>query len=417
MPNRYSKNRPGSGLRNRGNREAYVNPNPSNNRRGSGVRNKTSTYRPDSGNTNTQINNNQSVKRSARDTFKGDKTVSSTGILLQYPIARTPSERTGDTLLIKCIEYVPPKGGAGIDAKIDNLMMLNKTTNKYEVIPVAKRKDPNSKFYNTKPRVTTNLISGNQRMREQQKVKYYVELPAPQEVNDSNSVTWGEDTLNALELAALNVARGAMEANPDNAVAAAQLAVQALQTGVDFGDTLGGEVSSAVRAAISGAAVGALGGNVSAQSVIARSTGQILNSNTELLFQGVNLRSFPFSITFTPRDPNEAGVVKAIIRSFKQSMAAKASEFNGSSATGLFLKSPDVFSLRYRLDGKDHPFLNAFKLCALTAMSVNYTNAGTYASYDDGTPVAIRLNMTFKEINPIYNEDYLQDEAGDGVGY
>ena len=50
-------------------------------------------------------------------------------------------------------------------------------------------------------------------------------------------------------------------------------------------------------------------------------------------------------------------------------------------------------------------------------MTVNYTNAGTYASYSDGTPVAIRLNMTFKEINPIYNEDYLQPEAGSGVGY
>ena len=98
-------------------------------------------------------------------------------------------------------------------------------------------------------------------------------------------------------------------------------------------------------------------------------------------------------------------------------MAAKAGEFNGSSATGVFLKSPDVFSLRYLHDGADHPFLNAFKLCALTAMTVNYTNAGTYASYSDGTPVAIRLNMTFKEINPIYNEDYLQPEAGSGVGY
>ena len=50
-------------------------------------------------------------------------------------------------------------------------------------------------------------------------------------------------------------------------------------------------------------------------------------------------------------------------------------------------------------------------------MSVNYTNAGTYATYDDGIPVAIRLNMTFKEINPIYNEDYLEAEAGPGVGY
>ena len=51
-------------------------------------------------------------------------------------------------------------------------------------------------------------------------------------------------------------------------------------------------------------------------------------------------------------------------------------------------------------------FLNSFKLCALTGLNVNYTNAGTYASYDGGTPVNIRLNMTFKELNPIYSEDY-----------
>ena len=163
--------------------------------------------------------------------------------------------------------------------------------------------------YADRPTITTNFQSGNQRMQEQQKVKYYVELPAPQEINDSNSVTWGEDTLNALELAALNVARSAMEGNADGGLQAAQVAVQALQTGVEL-DGVGGDVNSAIRAAISGAAVGALGGNVSAQSVIARSTGQILNSNTELLFQGVNLRTFPFSCTFTPRSPDEAKVVK-----------------------------------------------------------------------------------------------------------
>ena len=48
---------------------------------------------------------------------------------------------------------------------------------------------------------------------------------------------------------------------------------------------------------ISGTAISALGGNVSATSIVARSTGQILNNNLELLFQNVNLRSFPYSIT------------------------------------------------------------------------------------------------------------------------
>ena len=408
----------GSGAKSRGNSVPYVNPNPSKNVRGQHFKNKTSTYKPDP---NSGEGKNTNTKKGQVKDFESGKVVSSTGIFLSYPIARSPSERTGDTLLIKCIEYVPPKAGAGLDLEVDNLYYKdNKDGGKIKIVDGKARKE-NPGLFADRPTLRHNFTSGNQRMLEQQKIQYYIELPAPQEVNDSNSVTWGEDTLNALELAALSVARAAMTANPEGGIQVAQAAVSALQTGVNF-DTLDGDINASIRAAISGAAVGALGGNVSAQSVIARSTGQILNSNTELLFQGVNLRSFPFTVTFTPRDPDEADVVRKIIRNLKQSMAARAGSgggngFNGSSATGIFLKSPHVFSLRYLHNGEDHPFLNAFKLCALTAMSVNYTNAGTYATYDDGIPVAIRLNMTFKEINPIYNEDYLEAEAGPGVGY
>ena len=407
----------GSGAKSRGNSVPYVNPNPSKNVRGQHFKNKTSTYKPDP---NSGEGKNTNTKKGQVKDFEGGKVVSSTGKFLSYPIARSPSERTGDTLLIKCIEYVPPGPGAGLDLQVDNLFYKdNKDGGKTKVVDGRARKE-NPGLFADRPTLRHNFTSGNQRMLEQQKIQYYIELPAPQEVNDSNSVTWGEDTLNALELAALSVARSAMTANPEGGIQVAQAAVSALQTGVNF-DTLDGDINASIRAAISGAAVGALGGNVSAQSVIARSTGQILNSNTELLFQGVNLRSFPFTVTFTPRDPDEADVVRQIIRNLKKSMAARAGSggdgFNGSSATGIFLKSPHVFSLRYLHNGEDHPFLNAFKLCALTAMSVNYTNAGTYATYDDGIPVAIRLNMTFKEINPIYNEDYSEAEAGPGVGY
>ena len=38
-------------------------------------------------------------------------------------------------------------------------------------------------------------------MSRNQKIKYYVELPIPQEVNDSNIVTWGDDTMNIFQLA------------------------------------------------------------------------------------------------------------------------------------------------------------------------------------------------------------------------
>ena len=38
-----------------------------------------------------------------------------------------------------------------------------------------------------------------------------------------------------------------------------------------------------------------------------------------------------------------------------------------------------------------------------------------YATYQDGTPVHIRMSLTLKEINPIYMEDYA--DHPDGVGF
>ena len=357
----------------------------------------------------------QAHKIAGRTRIANQKNVSSShdsSIYLSYPVARNNSEKTGDTLRIKCVEYLPPESGAGLGVTVKGAFYSTDGGQTKEVVTNSMRKDPNSKFYNTKPSISMNLEDANSRISRMQKTKYYIELPIPQEVNDSNSVTWGEDKVNALELAALSVASSAMSGGIGEM---AETAVQLLNSGVNI-PGLGSDTQDAVRAAISGKALDALGSQVSASSVIARSTGQILNNNLELLFQGVNLRSFPFSITFSPRSPEESRVVKSIIKSLKMSMAPKAGEFS-ESAQGIFLKSPDVFQLDYLRDGRNHPFLNSFKLAALTGMSVNYTNAGTYASYEDGTPVNIRMNLTFKELNPIYHEDYLQGPAGEGVGF
>ena len=326
--------------------------------------------------------------------------------VLSYPIKRNNDEKTGDTLMIKCIQYRPPKNGTGLTMTVKNVFGDDGNVITKEVAE-ANNIDP--------PEFSHNFEDGNTRMKNNQIIKYYVELPAPQEINDSNSVTWGDDKLNALQLAGLTVAQQAISGGSEDAVELAQSAMAVMQRGLTI-PGLTQDTQNAIKASISGAAINALGANVSAASILSRSTGQVLNSNLELLFQGVNLRTFPFNFTFSPRNPKESDVVKSIIKSFKASMAPKAGDYNGS-AQGIFLKSPDLFQLKYLHDGEDHPFLNTFKLCALTGMSVNYTNAGTYTSYGDGTPVHIRMNLNFKEINPIYNEDYSSDEAGSGVGF
>tara|TARA_B100000161_G_C33540761_1_gene410526 strand:- start:763 stop:1797 length:1035 start_codon:yes stop_codon:yes gene_type:complete len=344
---------------------------------------------------------------------------------MSYPVARTMQEKTGDTLRIKCVEYIPMDEGGPDDGfmgmKIKNSFITANYGNGREEILSNTKKNRDKVYKDTgqkieKPEFNASFTDANTRMKNNVKSKYNIELPIPQELNDSNQVTWGDDRVNAIELAGLAIAQKFMEDGPADAIQKSQQAIRAMVSGMEFND-IGSQTTNAIRAAISGAAIGALGSNVSAKSVIARSTGQILNSNLELLFQGVNLRSFPYSITFSPRSIDEARVVKAIIRSLKQSMAPKAGEYNGS-AQGIFLKSPDLFQLEYLKDGAPHPFLNKFKLAALTGMAVNYTNSGTYTSYEDGTPVNLRMDLTFKEINPIYFEDYLPGNGGDGgVGF
>ena len=356
------------------------------------------------GSTETVGDSNQSTTQTA--------TVRKSPFYLSYPIKRNAAEETGDTFLIKCIEYTPPKPGEGMGLSADIQYYDKSEGFKGNGITIAGKKGARGQTGSVATGVKFKFNEANTRMQKtaDKKTKYYIELPIPQEVNDANSVTWGEDSLNIFQLAGLAAAQRIMT-NPGESF---QQVSQLLQQGIPL-PNLDDDTKNAVLAGISGQAINALGGNVSPGSVIARATGQILNSNLELLFKGVNLRSFPFSVTFSPRNYDEAIRVKTIIRYLKQTMAPKTGVEGGG--TGIFLKSPDVFSLRYLHKGSDHPFLNSFKLCALTGLSVNYTNAGTYASYDGGTPVNIRMNMTFKELNPIYTEYYEGMGDADGVGF
>ena len=351
---------------------------------------------------------------------------------MSYPLSRSAQENTGDTLRISCLEYVAPtNGGGNFGVEIKNKYitqnfangktkyLLNTKANQIANNKTRKASGLEETTYKDME-LSTTFTDANTRINSLKTHKYYIELPMPQEVADQNAVTWGDDRMNAIEIAGLAIAQDIMagggSSGDGSRVQRSQEAIRAFLEGVNI-DGLNSQTTNAIRAAISGAAVGALGSNVSPSSVIARSTGQILNNNLELLFQGLNLRTFPYSITFSPRSKDESDVVKAIIRSLKMSMAPKAGEFNGSSAQGIFLKSPDVFQLEYLKDGEPHPFLGRMKLTALTGMNVNYTNSGTYASYEDGTPVNIRMDLTFKEINPIYHEDYAEKDSGSGVGY
>jgi hypothetical protein len=215
-------------------------------------------------------------------------------------------------------------------------------------------------------------------------------LPIQSQISDSNTVGWGDGRVNAIELAAFNLARSSITGGLDAGVTEAGKALDKFIKGNEAGQfTSAFQVAAAAQAA-------------QVNDVFARTTGGILNPNLELIFQGPELRSFNFQFQLSPRSEKEAGRVRDIIRFFKAAMSVQRSN------TDVFLKSPNVFKIQYFKGGKDHKSLNKFKTCALRSFSVDYTPLGTYMTFDDsaGTMVSYLLNMQFQEIDPIYNDDY-----------
>ena len=250
-------------------------------------------------------------------------------------------------------------------------------------------------------------------------------LQIPSDIKDGNTANYGESKMNTLTGAAAGAMMGVMKSGATSV----QMALGQMSTeeglekikGDIGGNLTAGDTDSLIDAAKMGltvkatsSAMGIFGANVSPEQLLARSSGQIFNPNLELLFNGPSLRSFSFSFKMTPRSAQEARQCKLIIRSFKQNMAPKTGgDTIGGSA--IFMKTPNLFELRYRKGNSDHPFLNKFKQCFLTNVSVNYTGEGVYATYDDATPISMQLDLQFKEIEPIYFDDY--DQSPQGVGF
>ena len=66
-------------------------------------------------------------------------------------------------------------------------------------------------------------------MSRNQNIKYYVELPIPQEVSDSNTVSWGEDKMNIFQLAGITVSQFQKDAGQSF-----QQALDFMQKGISF---------------------------------------------------------------------------------------------------------------------------------------------------------------------------------------
>ena len=222
-------------------------------------------------------------------------------------------------------------------------------------------------------------------------------LPIPSGIGDANAVSFGSNSLNPLDAAVADLALSGVAGGGEGLKGAGQNILQTIAKNPD-------EAKTGLGAMIAGMASGN-------KDLLTRATGAVLNPNMELLFQGPSLRPFNFSFKLAARSEAEARAIVKIIRFFKQGMAPIRSESN------LFLKSPHTFQLSYKHRGtEDHKFLNKFKECALTSLSVQYAPEGQYATYLNGVPVSYSMRMAFQELEPVFNDQY-PDDNDESIGF
>jgi len=146
-------------------------------------------------------------------------------------------------------------------------------------------------------------------------------------------------------------------------------------------------------------------------------SGSILNPNTELLFNSIDLRNFTLNFKLVPRNTTEAGRINSIVEQFQRATLPERAPgqvmgFNqsGTNNTGVnlgFIGMPKLVRVSFMHKNAENTKLPRFKMCAITNVDINYTPDGSFSTYtgSDGQPVAIGLSMGFQETKICFSEE------------
>ena len=246
-------------------------------------------------------------------------------------------------------------------------------------------------------------------------------LPMPK-VTDVNGVEWGKSELTISGLAAVGLTdkltgggrlagKSAEEAQNDKEIKKQIEANRGLNPDGSSVKQFGSALYAQTISKIAGFAFGT---DLDVDTYLARSGGRVLNPNAEMLFQGPVIRDFNFSFLMIARSKREGDEIRKIIRFLKLGMAPK---FRSTT----YLKNPDIFTLHYKNGTSDDDILNTVNRfnpggLALTTMAVDYAPNGYWSAYKDSQPVAVKMDLSFTELRPIYEQDQL-DTPENSVGY
>jgi hypothetical protein len=127
--------------------------------------------------------------------------------------------------------------------------------------------------------------------------------------------------------------------------------------------------------------------------LLARSQGYAFNPQQQILFDGIDFRTYQMAFVFTPYSKQEAAVVEKIIKQFKFHAAPRLA----TGSAGMFFVPPSTFTPKFFFNGQENKKINKITESVIENIDVNYAPNG-FTTQSDGAPTQIQLTINFKEI-------------------
>jgi hypothetical protein len=131
-----------------------------------------------------------------------------------------------------------------------------------------------------------------------------------------------------------------------------------------------------------------------------KSMGKAVNPHTEMIFNATDTREYQFEFHFVPRSQAETIDIYNIIKTFKAYAAPEVSD----DAGGRYWIPPAQFDIKFYFKNEENPVVAKISTCVLKMINVNYSAAGQWATFADGAPVHIQLQLTFGETDIIVRQ-------------
>jgi hypothetical protein len=155
-------------------------------------------------------------------------------------------------------------------------------------------------------------------------------------------------------------------------------------------------------AAASAARIAQAGGQ--AAGLVSQLAQAPINPMVEILFSNTTVRAFTFEVLMAPRNEQESINLKAIVKTLRFHAAPEYSDITA----GLTWIPPAEFDITFFNKGVENMNILRVNTCVLERIEVDYAPTGTYSTFRNGHPVAVRLSMGFRELEPIHKQRVLQ---------